>query len=343
MSSVHGATYTGAIALLAAACGVSALSMGLGCRVIAAGTSGGSSAGEAGDAADRQVIGDPPTARASASPTGFVFPGDEVTLTGSGTDPDQGPDDRDVLGRWFQISGGPVDLGDTDSATVTFIVPLDARPGDTLGFEYDVTDADQNIAFDQVFLFIPRDDAVVSAVASALPDPAEAGAEVTLSSAGSFTAPEETALYAWEQVEGPDVGLDDATSPTARFVAPQPEGDHVTLTFRLTITNQGVTRSAHVEVTITPRDPAPAPEDEGSDGDEEVEADPAAGQAVYSAAGCGACHGSDASGGLAAGLTGPDLLAALDTLFGGGGNHNGTTLTDQEVQEVAAWLAGLDG
>ncbi|MFH0980837.1 MAG: cytochrome c [Planctomycetota bacterium] len=68
-----------------------------------------------------------------------------------------------------------------------------------------------------------------------------------------------------------------------------------------------------------------------------------AGQQVFESKGCGACHGANAEGGSAPALAGADQSAALEERFGGGASHYGSTLTDQEIADVAEWLAGSGG
>ncbi|HUU85351.1 MAG TPA: hypothetical protein VM243_17765 [Phycisphaerae bacterium] len=160
----------------------------------------------------------------------------------------------------------------------------------------------------------------------------EAGQTVTLDGTASLSFIEGHELaYAWSQVGGDAVELSGADTASATFVAPGVAQETV-LTFRLTVSAPTGTDSVELSVTVA----APA-----SDGDGDVQGDPAAGQAAYATAGCGACHGEDASG-----ASGPDLRGertpALEQRFGGGGNHLGTTLTEQEITDVAAWLATLE-
>jgi len=295
--------------------------------------------GDTGDG-DRPIIGEPPTSRATSSKAGFVFPGDEVTLTGTGDDPDQGEDDADPVLRWFQIEGTPVDLAGQDTPQATFAVPDRAVPGEILGFELQVTDADGNTATDAVFMFLPRGEAVLLAVAAGPSEAVSAGQEVTLSSAGSLNIPEESARYQWEQIEGPAVELRDADTPTAGFTAPDPGADEIELTFVLTLANKSESAEDVVAVTVVPDDgdggpDVPEPPDGGGD--------PAAGQAAYADAGCAACHGDDAAGGTGPDLQGADRTAALEDRFAGGANHFGAMLGDVQIADIGGWLATLDG
>ena len=72
--------------------------------------------------------------------------------------------------------------------------------------------------------------------------------------------------------------------------------------------------------------------------------DPVTGEAFYTANGCAACHGDDASGGL----VGPSLIGEacgdLYDVMSGNVTHTGGTVdgvTEQDAADLAAWLAGL--
>jgi len=319
------------------------LACGLACRGPAPPAEAAGDAGPPTD--DTPVVGEPPTARAASSTSGFVFPGDQITLSGSGDDPDLAESDPPLAMRWRQVSGGSVDLAGADSAQATFLVPDDVLPGDTLGFEFEVTDADGNRAADQVYLFVPQEGGVVLAIASGPAEPVEAGIEVRLSGSGSLNIPADSARYLWDQRRGPAVDLVDAETPTARFVAPELDEGEATLLFVLTLTNGEVRDTTRVEVTVVPAIEAPPEEGDAGDGGGEAPAgdDVAAGEAAYAAAGCAACHGDGAAGGSGPDLQGPDGQPALEARFAGGANHFGTTLSDEDIARVAAWLATLGG
>ncbi|MCP4251368.1 MAG: cytochrome c [bacterium] len=304
---------------------------------------GSSSANEVGDVADDTplpVVGEPPTARANTSATGFVFPGDEVALSGSGDDPDRDEADAEPVLRWFQIAGSDVGLTGADTSEAVFIVPPAVVPGETLGFELRVTDADGNTTTDRVFLFVPRGPAVVLAIASGPDGPVGAGQEVSLSAFESLNIPAESAGYAWSQTDGPPVELSEADQVAASFVAPDPGGGELTLVFELQLTNLDETATDTVEVIVAPGAGEP---DEPAEPDEPepTGGDPTAGQAAYSEHTCAGCHGEVASGGSAPGLQGPDGRDALEERFGGDASHFGNTLTSEEIENVAAWLATL--
>ena len=90
-----------------------------------------------------------PTAQAGNAQT--VTHGAEVTLTGSGTDPDAGDTD-DLTYSWAQTGGSPVvSLGGDDSATVSFTAPSEDT---VLTFTLSVTDEGSLTATDQVVVTV---------------------------------------------------------------------------------------------------------------------------------------------------------------------------------------------
>ncbi|MCH7813794.1 MAG: hypothetical protein IID40_07210, partial [Planctomycetes bacterium] len=82
-----------------------------------------------------------------------------------------------------------------------------------------------------------------------------------------------------------------------------------------------------------------ASEPDGDDG--AALGDATAGEAAFAESGCGACHGDDARSGFAPALVG-GRTDALEARFSDGAAHNGTTLTADEIRDVAAWLAALE-
>ena len=86
--------------------------------------------------------------------------------------------------------------------------------------------------------------------------------------------------------------------------------------------------------------PQPVGDDADDDGDDGDAPAGSPGEQAYAAAGCGACHGAAGEGGSAPALTGVDQTDALNARFADGAVHLGTTLTEQEIADVAAWLLG---
>lgn len=161
----------------------------------------------------------------------------------------------------------------------------------------------------------------------------EVGETVTLDGAGSLSFVEGSELsYAWSQIEGRPVELSGADSVRATFTGPA-VAEETVFTFRLTVSTGNNQDSDEVLITVAPAG--------GDDGGEGAPGDPAAGQTAFLDNGCGACHADDATGGMGPALLG-DQIAALQERFSGGADHLGTTLTEGEIADVAAWLAALE-
>jgi mono/diheme cytochrome c family protein len=88
-------------------------------------------------------------------------------------------------------------------------------------------------------------------------------------------------------------------------------------------------------------------EDDGGDGDGGETGDAANGEQVFVAAGCGGCHTFEAAG--SSGSVGPNLDDAspsydtvVEQVTNGGGAMPafGDELSDQEIQDVAAFVSG---
>lgn len=76
--------------------------------------------------------------------------------------------------------------------------------------------------------------------------------------------------------------------------------------------------------------------DGGDGGDQSI------GEQAFLDAGCDACHGAMAGGGAGPALAGMDVSAELATRFGGGSTaHFGKSLSDSDIDAVAAWLQSL--
>jgi mono/diheme cytochrome c family protein len=161
----------------------------------------------------------------------------------------------------------------------------------------------------------------------------EAAETVTLDGSGSIGFVDGAVLsYEWSQAAGDPVELSGAESAEAAFVA-APVAEETVLSFRLTVSDGTSSDTDDVSITIA----AGGDVDGGDTGG----GDPVAGQAAYLENGCSACHADDASGGAGPALPG-DRTDALLERFGGGADHLGTTLTDEEIADVAAWLATLE-
>lgn len=78
--------------------------------------------------------------------------------------------------------------------------------------------------------------------------------EVNLDGSDSYDPDGAIVAYLWEQTEGPVVELTDADSPNAQFFSPATGLEDVTLTFKLTVTdNDGLSSSETVIITVNKR------------------------------------------------------------------------------------------
>lgn len=158
-----------------------------------------------------------PTANAGADQT--VRSAAAVTLDGSGSvDPDAG---QTLTYAWTQTAGDPVTLGGGNTAAPTFTAPTIARgTSATLEFSLTVGDGIGVSASDSVTILV-SEPANVPPVANAGPDQSvPGGSAVTLDGRGSSDAESDPLTYAWTQVSGPAVTLNDPTSATPSFTAP---------------------------------------------------------------------------------------------------------------------------
>ena len=208
----------------------------------------------AGGASDTDTVNvtvradnDDPTANAGTDQT--VNDGDLVTLSGSGTD----PEDEALSYSWSQTGGSPtVTLTGATTATPSFTAP-NLTSDVTLTFTLTVTAGGASDT-DTVNVTVRADNDDPTANAGT-DQTVNDGDLVTLS--GSGTDPEDEALsYSWSQTGGsPTVTLTGATTATPSFTAPNLTSD-VTLTFTLTVTAGGASDTDTVNVTVLAERPA---------------------------------------------------------------------------------------
>ena len=160
-----------------------------------------------------------PTANAGSDRT--VNEGDPVSLSGSGSDPD-----NDALTfSWRQSSGMPsVTLSNATSTAPSLTAPTQLAADASLVFELTVSDTSNATNTDTVTITVtagPNDAPTASAGSDRTVSEGEA---VTLS--GSGTDPEnETLSYSWRQSSGtPSVTLANADRAGASFTAPATAG-----------------------------------------------------------------------------------------------------------------------
>jgi hypothetical protein len=170
----------------------------------------------------------------------------EVTLTGSGEDPDS----DSISFEWRQVAGEAVELSAEDEAEPTFIAPVVPNGKvKVLVFELRVTDENNHPS---------KDVAKVTVLPVNSPPVADAGEDqetdegITISLEGTASDEDEEELsYLWNQVAGPAVSLSTTSDLATDFVAPKVTVDTV-LTFQL-IANDGQEDSEPDTVDVTVR------------------------------------------------------------------------------------------
>ena len=185
----------------------------------------------------------PPNAQAGPDQT--VDVGENVTLSGSASD----PDGTVQAYRWEQVDGPSVSLSNADQASASFVAPT-VKGSQALTFRLTAVDDKNATATDDVVVTIvgapnqPPD-------AQAGPDQMVAGGD-RVRLRGSASDPDGTVeTYLWEQVDGPSVSLSNADQALAFFVAPEGTTGSQVLTFRLTaVDDNNATATDDVVVTI---------------------------------------------------------------------------------------------
>ena len=195
---------------------------------------------------------DPPTAEAGANQT--VDEGADVTLAGSGSDPERGA----LTYAWRQSSGTPsVTLSNANRASASFTAPTQLVNDAVLVFELKVTDPLGKFATDTVMITVTAGDNDAPTANAGEDQTVGEGATVTLS--GSGTDPEnENLTYAWSQTSGTTMTLSGANTATATFTAPSSLTANATLVFQLTVTdarNESGTDSVTITVTFSNQSP----------------------------------------------------------------------------------------
>ncbi|MBN2448010.1 MAG: hypothetical protein JXO22_14865 [Phycisphaerae bacterium] len=189
---------------------------------------------------------DAPTADAGADLT--VDEGDVVTLSGSGTD----PEDQGLTYEWVQTSGPSVTLSDPTSANPTFTAP-EGLSNSEVTFELHVSDG-AITSVDTMSVTINADNDAPAADAG-IDQTVDEGDVVTLS--GSGIDPEGEGLtYEWVQASGPSVTLSDPTAANPTFTAP--EGlSNSDVTFELHVSDGTNTSVDTMTVTVNADNDAP--------------------------------------------------------------------------------------
>ncbi|WP_052141148.1 PKD domain-containing protein [Pseudoalteromonas piratica] len=189
------------------------------------------------------IPNEPPTVNAGSDQT--VDEGNTVTLSGSANDNDGTIESY----LWQQTAGETVSLTNPNAASTTFTAP-EVTSTAILRFSLIVTDNEGATGTDDIVITlndIPNEPPTVNAGSDQTVDE---GNTVTLS--GSATDNDGTIeSYLWQQTAGPNVTLNNASSSTASFIAPDVESTSV-LTFSLTVTDdKGDSASDDINITVS--------------------------------------------------------------------------------------------
>lgn len=174
----------------------------------------------------------PSFSSAATQPQNIVKSGDFVTLSGTGTDPDE-----DFLTvQWKQVGGEPVVLSSTTVAEPTFTAP-EVPNGlvKILTFELTVTDP---------YGATDKDTLKITVMSRNQPPTADAGSDQTVNKNDQVTLqgdgfdPDGDALsYHWSQIDGPIVELSDVNDQNASFDTTDMPRSSGILRFQLTVSD----------------------------------------------------------------------------------------------------------
>jgi hypothetical protein len=175
----------------------------------------------------------PPTADAGSDQT--VSKGDQVTLDGTGTD----PDDDSLTFHWFQLDGPPVVLDDPDSQTPSFETSNMPRSSGVLRFQLVVTDGFGGLAKDNVLVKVLSARPSLLSVSAGRDQIVDEGDTVDLEGVCEDKLEREL-TYKWRQTLGPVVEMSSTADADVSFVAPEiPNGQIVPTAFRFSCYTEG--------------------------------------------------------------------------------------------------------
>ena len=256
---------------------------------------------EESPAVQGQVAAEPVQPTANAGPDLTGAPGESVTLQGKGSTNPYGRWHQ-MAHQWTQLSGPPVTLTHPKTsqpaskfADPSFTIPADAAGGTTLEFQLTVTDKEGQSDSDTMIVTVtgsepapePANTPPTAAIDAAQVTAAEAGETVRLQGVGNDAETAAGSLtFAWSQAGGtPSVSIVNASAATASFTAPDVT-EQTSLTFRLTVTDEGgLSATAETTVTVSPPpEPANTPPtfDEGDSAERSLAENSPAGTSVGS-------------------------------------------------------------
>ncbi len=205
----------------------------------------------------------PPTASIDAAQVATAEAGETVELQGAGNDAETAV--GSLTFAWSQVGATPtVSIASATTATASFTAP-DVTEATELTFRLTVTDEGGLSATAETTIAIsPSPESAntppTASIDAAQVTSAEAGETVELQGTGGDAETAAGSLtFAWSQVGGtPTVSIAGATTATASFTAPDVTAE-TSLTFRLTVTDEGgLSATAETTVAISPL-PEPEP------------------------------------------------------------------------------------
>jgi len=175
---------------------------------------------------------EPPVA--NAGPDQTVDEGVTVTLNGSGsTDPD-----GSIASYSWEQTGGPTVVLPSTSVSPQFTAPNVTQGGASLTFRLTVTDNGGLQSTDTCTVNVTWDNEPPVADAGSN-QTVDEGVTVTLNGSGSTDPESSIKSYLWEQTGGPTVTLSNPSVVSPQFTSPDVTQDGVSLTFLLTVTDNG--------------------------------------------------------------------------------------------------------
>ena len=176
---------------------------------------------------------------ADAGPTQTVPEGSLVTLSGSNS---SDPANSSLTYQWSQTNGTQVSLSSTTAAQPTFTAPNVAIAGEALSFQLTVTNQSGLQSSDTCLVNVTWSNDPPTASAGSNQTVSE-GSTVTLEGSNSTDPDDGIATYLWQQIAGPTVTLTPTTVSQAIFIAPDVAQAGASLTFQLTVTDNGGLKS----------------------------------------------------------------------------------------------------
>ena len=201
----------------------------------------------------------PPTADAGLDQT--VDEGVTVTLDGSNS---SDPDDGVGSYQWVQTAGPPVTLSSTTAIQPTFRAPSVGPSGASLTFQLTVTDNGGLQSLDSCVVNVSWVN--IPPTADAGPDQTvNEGDTVILDGSNSSDPDDGIATYSWTQTGGAPVNLSSTTAVQPTFIAPNVGPGGTSLTFQLTVRDNGALQSTSTCIVNVSWINLPPTADAGSD------------------------------------------------------------------------------